>query len=114
MEAGHIGGTSHRNLLRTNENWRDLGRRSGDVSGMSVLVQKTCARDPAYRPGRLVNDRLPRVWPPAKLRSVNAGDVNNLLLVLTGVLVVLTGVVTWFARQTVQESQKATGLSGRQ
>ncbi len=66
------------------------------------------ARDPAYRPGRLVHDRLPRVWVPAKLRSVNAGDVNNLLLVLTGVLVVLTGVVTRFARQTVQESQKAT------
>jgi hypothetical protein len=39
---------------------------------------------------------------------VNASDVNNLVLVLTGVLVVLTGVVTWFARQTVQESQKAT------
>jgi hypothetical protein len=50
MEAGHIGGTSHRNLLRTNEKWRDLGRRSDDASGMSALVQKTCARDPAYRP----------------------------------------------------------------
>jgi hypothetical protein len=39
---------------------------------------------------------------------VNAGDVNNLLLALTGVLVVLTAVVTWFARQTVRESRKAT------
>lgn len=35
-------------------------------------------------------------------------DVNNLLLALTGVLVVLTAVVTWFAWQTVSESRKAT------
>jgi hypothetical protein len=51
IEAGHIGGTSRRDLLRTNENWRDLGRRSGDVSGMSVLVQKTCAREPGLQAG---------------------------------------------------------------
>lgn len=34
--------------------------------------------------------------------------MNNLLLALTGVLVVLTAVVTWFAWQTVSESRKAT------
>jgi hypothetical protein len=34
--------------------------------------------------------------------------VNSVLLVLTAVLVVLTGVVTWFAWQTVRESRKAT------
>ena len=34
--------------------------------------------------------------------------MNNLLLALTGVLVVLTGAVTWFAWRTVQESRKAT------
>lgn len=34
--------------------------------------------------------------------------MNNLLLGLTGVLVVLTAVVTWFAWQTVSESRKAT------
>jgi methionine synthase II (cobalamin-independent) len=39
---------------------------------------------------------------------VNPNDVNNLLLALTGVLVLLTGGVTWFAWRTVQESQKAT------
>jgi hypothetical protein len=39
---------------------------------------------------------------------VSANAVNALLLALTGVLVVLTAVVTWFARQTVQESRKAT------
>ena len=53
MEAGHIGGTSHCNLLRTNENCQDLSRRSGDVSGISALVQKICAQDPAYRPAPL-------------------------------------------------------------
>jgi hypothetical protein len=35
-------------------------------------------------------------------------DVNNVLLALTGVLVILTTVVTWFAWQTVRESRKAT------
>lgn len=39
---------------------------------------------------------------------MSAEDVNNVLLVLTAVLVVLTGVVTWFAWQTVRESRKAT------
>lgn len=39
---------------------------------------------------------------------MNPGDVNNLLLALTGVLVVLTAGVTWFAWQTVRESRKAT------
>lgn len=39
---------------------------------------------------------------------MNPDDVNNLLLALTGVLVVLTGAVTWFAWRTVQESRKAT------
>src|ERR1700730_5453806 len=39
---------------------------------------------------------------------VNPNDVNNLLLALTGVLVVLTGAVTWFAWRTVGESRKAT------
>jgi hypothetical protein len=45
---------------------------------------------------------------PARLGFVNAGDVNNLLLALTGVLVVLTGAVTWLAWRTVDESRKAT------
>ena len=39
---------------------------------------------------------------------MNPADVNNVLLALTGVLVVLTAVVTWFAWQTVRESRKAT------
>jgi hypothetical protein len=39
---------------------------------------------------------------------MSAADVNNVLLALTGVLVVLTAVVTWFAWQTVRESRKAT------
>jgi hypothetical protein len=39
---------------------------------------------------------------------MNPTDMNNVLLALTGVLVVLTGVVTWFAWQTVRESRKAT------
>lgn len=39
---------------------------------------------------------------------MNPADVNNVLLALTGVLVVLTAVVTWFASQTVRESRKAT------
>ena len=34
--------------------------------------------------------------------------MNIVLLALTGVLVVLTAVVTWFAWQTVCESRKAT------
>jgi hypothetical protein len=50
MEAGHIGGTPHRNLLRTNENCRDLSRRSGHVPSSSALVEKAHAPDPAYRP----------------------------------------------------------------
>jgi hypothetical protein len=39
---------------------------------------------------------------------MSPADVNNVLLALTGVLVVLTAVVTWFAWQTVRESRKAT------
>jgi hypothetical protein len=39
---------------------------------------------------------------------VSSADVNYVLLALTAVLVVLTAVVTWFARQTVRESRKAT------
>jgi hypothetical protein len=39
---------------------------------------------------------------------MSPADVNNVLLSLTGVLVVLTAVVTWFASQTVRESRKAT------
>lgn len=44
----------------------------------------------------------------ARLECVSADDVNDLLLALTGVLVVLTGAVTWFAWRTVQESRNAT------
>src|ERR1700733_7238706 len=47
-------------------------------------------------------------WLLWQTKLMNANDVNNLLLALTGVLVVLTGAVTWFAWKTVQESQKAT------
>jgi hypothetical protein len=39
---------------------------------------------------------------------MNPDDVNNLLLALTAVLVLMTGVVTWFGWQTVKESRKAT------
>jgi hypothetical protein len=54
----------------------------------------------------LVGDNWDRT---SDLLGVNyCTDVNNLLLALTAVLVVLTAVVTWFARQTVQESRKAT------
>ena len=42
---------------------------------------------------------------------MNPDDVNNLLLALTAVLVVMTGIVTWFGWQTVREGRKATAAA---
>ena len=47
---GHIGGTSPRDLLRTDENRRDLSRRSSHILSTSAMVRNTPAPDPASRP----------------------------------------------------------------
>jgi len=44
---GHIGGTSPRDLSRTDENRRDLSRRSERVPDTSAVVTETPAQDPA-------------------------------------------------------------------
>jgi uncharacterized protein (TIGR02391 family) len=48
--SGHIPGTSRRDLLRNDENHRDLSRRSDRMRGAFALVRETLAQDPAYRP----------------------------------------------------------------
>jgi hypothetical protein len=48
---------------------------------------------------------------PRLVHERNPDDVNNLLLALTAVLVVMTGIVTRFGWQTVQESRKATAAA---
>jgi hypothetical protein len=49
---GHIPGTSRRDLPRSDENRRDLNRRSRRMSCMSAQVKSAHAQDPAYRPTR--------------------------------------------------------------
>jgi hypothetical protein len=50
MRAGHIGGTSARDLPRSAENRRDLIPRSGGTLCSFAKVSYTLAQDPAYRP----------------------------------------------------------------
>lgn len=52
------GGTPPRDLFRSNENSRDLGRRSDHQQDVSAEVSETSAQDPVYRP---VAVTLPRV-----------------------------------------------------
>ena len=46
----HISGTSRHDLPRSDENRRDLSRRSNRMRGAFALVRETPAQDPAYRP----------------------------------------------------------------
>ena len=48
--SGHIPGTLRRDLLRNDENRRDLSRRSDRIRGAFAMVKETLAQDPAYRP----------------------------------------------------------------
>ena len=48
--SGHILGTSRRDRPRSNENHRDLSRRSDRMRGAFALVREMLAQDPAYRP----------------------------------------------------------------
>ena len=50
VEAGHIPGTLRRDLPRSDENRRDLSRRSDPTCDAFALVRETLAPDPAYRP----------------------------------------------------------------
>ena len=50
---GHIGGTSHRDLSKSDENHRDLNCRSEDILAVFAPVKGTSAPDPAYRPTRM-------------------------------------------------------------
>jgi hypothetical protein len=65
---GHVGGTSPRDLLRSDENSRDLSRRSDDKRDGSAKVSEACAQDPAYRPTQSGQQqprlRCTSVWPP--------------------------------------------------
>jgi hypothetical protein len=54
IAVGHIQGTSRRDLPRTDENRRDLSRRSGGMSGTFAMVGEKLAQDPAYRPTHLL------------------------------------------------------------
>jgi hypothetical protein len=47
--SGHILGTSRRDRPRSNENHRDLSRRSDRMRGAFALVREMLAQDPAYR-----------------------------------------------------------------
>jgi hypothetical protein len=50
LVIGHIPGTSRRDLPRTDENCRDLSRRSDGMCSTFAMVRETLAQDPAYRP----------------------------------------------------------------
>jgi hypothetical protein len=50
VAVGHIPGTLRRDLPRTDENHRDLSRRSDEVPAAFAMVRDTPAQDPAYRP----------------------------------------------------------------
>src|ERR1700744_6734338 len=52
MMAGHIGGTSPRDVPATDEKCRDISRRSTALRSVSPQVEKDTAQDPAYRPTR--------------------------------------------------------------
>ena len=50
VQAGHIPGTSRRDLPGSDENRRDLSRKSDLMRGAFALLRDTPAQDPAYRP----------------------------------------------------------------
>src|SRR5204862_868326 len=58
---GHIGGTSHYDLARIDEKYRDLNRRSDRTSGMFAVVRDMPAPDPAYRPAHPLTPRALRL-----------------------------------------------------
>ena len=57
VEVGHIPGTLHRDLLRSDEKRRDLIGRSDRMLGAFAGVREMLAQDPAYRPARLSRHR---------------------------------------------------------
>jgi hypothetical protein len=57
--SGHIPGTSRRDLPRTDENSRDLGRRSDRIRSAFAEVRETLAQDPAYRPTQCARSPIP-------------------------------------------------------
>jgi hypothetical protein len=62
VEVGHIPGTLRRYLPRSDENRRDLSRRSDRIRGAFALVRETLAQDPAYRPNRLSRGEIMCWW----------------------------------------------------
>jgi hypothetical protein len=58
VAVGHIPCTPPRDLPRTDENRRDLGRRSDRIRGTFAKVRELPAQDPAYRPTRLAAPTL--------------------------------------------------------
>jgi hypothetical protein len=69
-DAGHIRGTSARDLPKSVENCRDLSLRPDGLAGASAKVRNTLAQDPAYRPAHPL---VPVHIPGQAARALRAG-----------------------------------------